>query len=194
MPQPHQDERLLKALAVAFVDRPRATLKDLAEAAGVSKATLHRFCGTRDNLEEMLMSYGAEVLHQIISEPALQQGDPLTGLRTLIREHLANREMLVFLMFQYRPETLHSELEASRWQPYVDALDAFFLRRSAGRPAAHRHPCTGDDGTVHLADLRHRRRRAPGARRAGPVGTGRRAVLPPGRGPGFMNKCRVTLY
>lgn len=42
------DERLIKALAVAIVDRPRATLKELAEAAGVSKATLHRFCGTRD--------------------------------------------------------------------------------------------------------------------------------------------------
>lgn len=40
------DERLIKALAVAIVDRPRATLKELAEAAGVSKATLHRFCGT----------------------------------------------------------------------------------------------------------------------------------------------------
>ena len=39
------DERLIKALAVAIVDRPRATLKELAEAAGVSKATLHRFCG-----------------------------------------------------------------------------------------------------------------------------------------------------
>lgn len=39
------DERLIKALAVAIVDHPRATLKELAEAAGVSKATLHRFCG-----------------------------------------------------------------------------------------------------------------------------------------------------
>ncbi|HEJ6552327.1 TPA: transcriptional regulator, partial [Pseudomonas aeruginosa] len=29
------DERLIKALAVAIVDRPRATLKELAEAAGV---------------------------------------------------------------------------------------------------------------------------------------------------------------
>ena len=35
------DERLLKALADAIVVYPRATLKELAEAAGVSKATLH---------------------------------------------------------------------------------------------------------------------------------------------------------
>lgn len=47
------DERLLKALADAIVVHPLATLKELAEAAGVSKATLHRFCGTRDNLVNM---------------------------------------------------------------------------------------------------------------------------------------------
>lgn len=36
-PTPH-DERLLKALAHAIVVHPRATLKELAETAGVSKA------------------------------------------------------------------------------------------------------------------------------------------------------------
>ncbi|EPB7030303.1 transcriptional regulator, partial [Pseudomonas aeruginosa] len=44
------DEKLLKALAVALVDHPRGTFKEIAEAAGISKATLNRFCGTRDNL------------------------------------------------------------------------------------------------------------------------------------------------
>ncbi len=63
------DERLIKALAVAIVDHPRATLKELAEAAGVSKATLHRFCGTRDNLVQMLEGHGETVLNQI-SRPA----------------------------------------------------------------------------------------------------------------------------
>ncbi|WP_085707642.1 TetR/AcrR family transcriptional regulator [Pseudomonas sp. B35(2017)] len=122
---PH-DERLIKALALAIVDRPRATLKELAEAAGVSKATLHRFCGTRDNLVLIMENHGQTVLNQIVGTTDLVHGEPLAALRSLINEHLAHREMLAFLLFQYRPDTLNGGDE--RWQPYADALDAFFLR------------------------------------------------------------------
>lgn len=128
MPLTTHDERLLKALAVAIVDRPRATLKDLAESAGVSKATLHRFCGTRDNLVEMLERYGEAVLEQSITAADLQQSEPLAALRRLIGEHLKHREMLVFLMFQYRPDFLNPEGGGARWQSYILALDNFFLR------------------------------------------------------------------
>lgn len=85
------DERLIKALAVAIVDRPRATLKELAEAAGVSKATLHRFCGTRDNLVQMLEDHGETVLNQIIQACDLEHAEPLEALQRLIKEHLTHR-------------------------------------------------------------------------------------------------------
>ncbi|AZL74020.1 MULTISPECIES: TetR/AcrR family transcriptional regulator [Pseudomonas] len=126
-PTPH-DERLLKALANAMVVHPRATLKELAETAGVSKATLHRFCGTRDNLIEMLENHGEQVLNQVIRDADLTQVEPLPGLRHLIAEHLKHREMLAFLMFQYRPDTLLGDSEDRRWHAYTQAMDAFFLR------------------------------------------------------------------
>jgi len=50
------------SLDIAIVDRPRGTFKDLAQSAGVSKATLNRFCGTRDNLIEMLINYASKVM------------------------------------------------------------------------------------------------------------------------------------
>lgn len=128
MPLTAQDERLLKALAVAIVDRPRATLKELAESAGVSKATLHRFCGTRDNLVEMLERYGETVLEQIVSAADLERTEPLQALRSLIAEHLKHREMLTCLGFLYRPDTFAPETEGRYWQTYLGALDAFFLR------------------------------------------------------------------
>ena len=128
MTQPLPDDRLLKALAVAFVDRPRATLKELAEAAGISKATLHRLCGTRDNLVEMLMAHGLTVLNQVIQRTDLDNAEPLTALKRLIQEHLAHRELLMFLMFQYRPDSLDPANEGAKWIPYDSALDAFFLR------------------------------------------------------------------
>ena len=45
---PAEEEKTLAALALAMVDHPRATLQELAKAIGVSKATLYRFCRTRD--------------------------------------------------------------------------------------------------------------------------------------------------
>ncbi|QXH58774.1 TetR/AcrR family transcriptional regulator [Pseudomonas maumuensis] len=123
-----QEERLLKALAHAIVVHPRATLKELAETAGVSKATLHRFCGTRENLVNLLEDHGEQVLNQVIQEADLERTEPLVGIRHLIAEHLKHREMLVFLMFQYRPDTLLNNAEDLRWQAYTQAMDAFFLR------------------------------------------------------------------
>ncbi|RMS10245.1 hypothetical protein ALP75_205042 [Pseudomonas syringae pv. actinidiae] len=36
--------------------------------------------------------------------------------------------MLVFLVFQWRPDTMDESCGGLRWLPYSDALDAFFLR------------------------------------------------------------------
>ncbi|WP_160386867.1 TetR/AcrR family transcriptional regulator [Pseudomonas sp. PB101] len=121
------DEKLLKALAIAIVDRPRGTFKDLAQAAGVSKATLNRFCGTRDNLIEMLMNYASEVMERAIAAADLVKSPALDALHKLIEQHLTHRELLVFLIVQWRPDSLDGEA-GNRWLPYSDALDAFFLR------------------------------------------------------------------
>ncbi len=139
------DERLIKALAVAIVDHPRATLKELAEAAGVSKATLHRFCGTRDNLVQMLEGHGETVLNQIIQACDLEHAEPLEALQRLIKEHLTHRELLVFLVFQYRPDFLDPHGEGAhagsptwkRWTPSscADSRKACFASTS-------RQPCS----------------------------------------------------
>ena len=77
------DEKLLKALAIAIVDHPRATFKEIAQAAGVSKATLNRFCGTRDNLIEMLLDHGSVVIYRVIADADLESA-PLDALHRLI--------------------------------------------------------------------------------------------------------------
>ncbi|WP_025128967.1 TetR/AcrR family transcriptional regulator [Pseudomonas sp. PH1b] len=125
--QPH-DERLLKRLTLAFIDRPRATMRELAQLAGVSKATLHRFCGTRENLGHRLEAHARGVLERIIDNARLQQAAPLEALAWLIDEHLAHRELLAFLIARYRPDFLEVSGEDSPWRFYLDALDDFFLR------------------------------------------------------------------
>ncbi|MGH8448925.1 TetR/AcrR family transcriptional regulator [Pseudomonas sp.] len=122
------EEHLLKSLTLAVVNRPRATMKELAQLAGVSKATLHRYCGTRENLGLRLEKYAEGTLNRIVRSAGLQHLQPLDTLRRLIREHLAHRELLAFLMVQYRPDFLDFERGDTRWQFYLEALDGFFLR------------------------------------------------------------------
>lgn len=122
------DEKLLKALAVALVDHPRGTFKDIAEAAGMSKATLNRFCGTRDKLIEMLMEHGSVIMNQLIENAGLSERPIPEALHRLISDHLLHRELLAFLAFQWRPDSLDEDAGGTRWLPYGDALDAFFLR------------------------------------------------------------------
>ena len=80
MDLPAADERQLKALAIAIVDHPRATFKEIAQAAGVSKATLNRFCGTRDNLIEILLNHGSVVINRVIADADLAEAAPLEAL------------------------------------------------------------------------------------------------------------------
>jgi TetR/AcrR family transcriptional repressor of mexCD-oprJ operon len=122
------DEQLLKSLTLAVANRPRATMKELAQQAGVSKATLHRYCGTRENLTAKLEEHAEGTLKLIIDNADLQHLEPLEALRRLIREHLAHRELLAFLMAQYRPDFLDLEQGGRRWLFYLEALDGFFLR------------------------------------------------------------------
>lgn len=128
MDLPAAEEKLLKALAIAIVDHPRGTFKEIAQAAGVSKATLNRFCGTRDNLIDRLLNHGSTVMNQVIANAELETVPPLEALQRLIDDHLKHRELLVFLIFQWRPDSLEACGEGERWQHYIDALDRFFLR------------------------------------------------------------------
>ncbi len=122
-----QDQRLLNALATAMVSHPRATMGELAELAGVSRATLNRHCGTREGLKRRLESHARSTLERLTHSAALQRLDPRDALRELIREHLAQRDLLALLMFEQNPGHQAGHGDAS-WQSYIEALDAFFLR------------------------------------------------------------------
>ncbi len=121
-------ERMLRALAQAIAARPHGALKELAVQAGVSKATLHRFCGTRENLVQMLLDHASQVLNTLVRTSDLDGYSPSSGLRRLISLHLEQREFIHFLMFQAPPDTLNEAGDGERWHGYIGALDAFFLR------------------------------------------------------------------
>lgn len=122
--QQSEDARLMAALAQAMVETPRATLQDLAKAVGVSKATLYRFCRTREQLLERLVSYSKEKVGECISAAQLEVGTPLEALRRLNAHNLEHKELVAFLMYYWKDGTQDPDVEAS-WEVL---LDNFFLR------------------------------------------------------------------
>ncbi|MGZ3015299.1 TetR/AcrR family transcriptional regulator, partial [Pseudomonas aeruginosa] len=107
-----------------MANHPRATMGELAELAGVSRATLNRHCGTREGLKRRLESHARSTLERLSHSAALQRLEPREALRELIREHLVQRDLLALLMFEQNPGRQAGHGDTS-WQSYIEALDAF---------------------------------------------------------------------
>ncbi len=119
-----EDNGILAALAIALVHQPRATLQELARAIGTSKATLYRFCRTREQLVERLVLHSTRVITEAIRSAELDSAPPLEALRRLIANHLEHPELTVFLM-HYCKELPPDSNHGVDWEA---AVDAFFLR------------------------------------------------------------------
>ena len=122
------DERFLPALALAVVDHPRANLQELATAIGVSKATLYRFCRTREELTDRLVSYVGKFCIEAIQKSRLEDESPKIALRNLIENHLSNKDLILFLIYHWRPEYLDESHHDQVWVQGQVLLDAFFLK------------------------------------------------------------------
>lgn len=123
-----EDERLLAALALALVDRPRATLHELAQAVGVSKATLYRYSRTREALIERLARYAGGCLQRALEDARLDEGPTRAALSRFVQTQLEQREMAAFLVYHWQPESLQSERSRTSCDAYLSALDRFILR------------------------------------------------------------------
>lgn len=121
---PHENSTLLPALALALVNQPRATLQELATAIGISKATLYRFCPTRDLLIKRLLDQSLRTLDGALEEALLEEGTVLETLKRLNAKHLEHREFTLFLTYYWNEVDKPVE-ETAAWEPKVDA---FFLR------------------------------------------------------------------
>jgi TetR/AcrR family transcriptional repressor of mexCD-oprJ operon len=123
---PEDNSRLLAALALALVDHPRATLHELAQAVGISKATLYRFSRTREDLIARLVDHSTRVLSEVVLASRLEDPSPLAALRRLNANMLEQREVAAFLIYYWREavSTISPEWE-TEWE---SRLDAFFLR------------------------------------------------------------------
>jgi TetR/AcrR family transcriptional repressor of mexCD-oprJ operon len=115
------EEQLLRKLTAALSANPRGTTGALAEAAGISRATFNRFCGSRENLMEMIKEQAEKTVQNIIAIAQQSVTDYTHALTDLISAHFENREYLIFAC------GAQDSLSNAYWNEYLNTLDEFFL-------------------------------------------------------------------
>ncbi|MGO2510618.1 TetR/AcrR family transcriptional regulator [Marinomonas polaris] len=130
MTEHETNSALQNALALALVEHPRASLQELACAVGVSKATLYRFCPTRESLLERLQSSSLNAYKSAIKDANLDTAEPREGVRKLLENCYKNKELTLFTIQHWQPELL----ENGECIIAQEKIDAFFLR---GQQSGH---------------------------------------------------------
>lgn len=119
------DKKLLAALALAMVEKPRANLQELANTVGISKTTLYRFCRTRNDLVERLVSHSAIVLIEAVENCVSLDISSVEVLKLMADNFLEHRELTLFLIHYCQEYTSECNELDKRWS---EALDTFFLK------------------------------------------------------------------
>lgn len=118
-----QEDDLIKRIALAMSENPRYTIKELAEVSGISKATLHRFCGTRENLQNILLQRAETTVVSIVKAAEKEYEDYVIGLKELIAAHYKDYEI-----FRWISSIPFSSLKHQNCPDYFIAVEKFFLR------------------------------------------------------------------
>lgn len=90
-------EQVLKEAAALLTRRATTSMDEIARAAGISRATLHRHFAGRDALIKALEEQGIAQFAQAIDRARLAEGDAAGALRRLIDETEPVAGMLAFL-------------------------------------------------------------------------------------------------
>lgn len=117
-------ENELKKLAVAFYSVPKGTAKELADAAGISKATFYRIYGSREQLGGLLTEKANGVVRMLLEEMEKNVSDYEAALRRLIELHCREKEYLMYLCYGAVTGTCDTVCQ----ETYREAVSRFFLR------------------------------------------------------------------
>ncbi|SET44923.1 TetR/AcrR family transcriptional regulator [Thorsellia anophelis] len=111
----------LKALAGAMIMHPRATLQEIAELVGLSRATLHRTYGTRERINEQIFSLATKTLNELFNDINLEENDIEKTFLGLIELHYEHQTLLRFLCAN------PTAIDESKFEAYMNWLNRFFI-------------------------------------------------------------------
>ncbi|MFJ8012252.1 TetR/AcrR family transcriptional regulator [Streptomyces sp. NPDC096339] len=91
-------DQVLRDAAALLSRKSTATMDEVARAAGIGRATLHRHFAGRDALVRALEELGIREFEVAFDNARLDEGSAIDALRRLVAESEPNAELLAFLV------------------------------------------------------------------------------------------------
>ncbi|MFJ5777892.1 TetR/AcrR family transcriptional regulator [Streptomyces sp. NPDC093094] len=119
-------DHVLRSAAALLTRRSTATMDEVAKAAGISRATLHRHFAGRDALVRALESLGIAECEAALDAARLDEGDAAGAVRRFVREIEPATGLLSFLYSEN--QLFEGEGQNEGWAR-LDARVAALFRR-----------------------------------------------------------------
>ncbi|RAJ79804.1 TetR family transcriptional regulator [Streptomyces sp. PsTaAH-137] len=119
-------EQVLRNAAALLTRKSTATMDEVARAAGISRATLHRHFAGRDALVRALESLGIQECETALDLARLDEGPAEDALRRLIREMEPAAPLLAFLTTEN--QLFEGEGQNAGWERLDGRMVALFRR------------------------------------------------------------------
>ncbi|MFD6419724.1 TetR/AcrR family transcriptional regulator [Streptomyces sp. NPDC060194] len=119
-------DQVLRAAAALLTRKPTATQDEIAKAAGISRATLHRQFAGRDALIEALEVLGLQELERVVDEARTDEGPAADAVRRLVAGSEPVAGFLAFLVTEnqlFEPERMNPG-----WTRIDERFTALFRR------------------------------------------------------------------
>ncbi|WP_031468033.1 TetR/AcrR family transcriptional regulator [Sciscionella sediminilitoris] len=121
-------ETILRAAATLLSRNNGATMDEVAKAAGISRATLHRYFAGRKTLIKALEELGIAETERAFQAARLDEGTATEALHRVVAETESTAPLLSFLLSE---DQLYLEEPSEGWQQLEDRLAALFHRGQA---------------------------------------------------------------
>ncbi|GHG67902.1 TetR family transcriptional regulator [Streptomyces griseocarneus] len=118
-------EHVLRAAAALLTRKATASMDEIAKAAGISRATLHRHFAGRDALVRALERLGIDQFERALDEARLDEGDAAQAVRRLIEKAEPVAGILSFL---YTENQLFEGAVDEGWNRLDARVHALFVR------------------------------------------------------------------
>lgn len=121
---------VLRSAAALLTRKSTATMDEVAKAAGISRATLHRHFAGRDALVRALEALGIEESDAALDRARLDEGPAENALRRFVKEIEPAAGLLAFLYTEN--QLFEGEEQNAGWSRIDERVSALFRRGQQG--------------------------------------------------------------
>ncbi|MFD6436053.1 TetR/AcrR family transcriptional regulator [Streptomyces venezuelae] len=119
-------DQVLRSAAALLTRKATSTMDEVARAAGISRATLHRHFAGRDALVRALEELGLQECEAALAGARLDEGSASDALRRLVKEIEPAAGLLAFLYTEN--QLFEGDAQNDGWSDIDDRLAALFRR------------------------------------------------------------------